>query len=188
MAEDVDLETRTGLPDALTELVREHPRDLWQSHAAFDGLTRFWLDRHILFRRLLAQIQEETQAMLDRRVDPDRATRRVARSAQLVLSELHAHHRIEDSAYFPRLETLEPRLTRGFYILDHDHHALDGHLTRLAETTNRLIRAEPIARHARAGDLVGAVSGFERLLDRHLVDEEELVVPILLKHGQALGA
>ena len=33
------------------------------------------------------------------------------------------------------------------------------------------------------GDLNEALLGFDKLLDRHLVDEEELVVPVLLKYG-----
>ena len=54
-----DLDRRTGLPDALCVLLRDYPRDLWQSHAQFDGLIRFWLDRHALFRTLLGRLDAD---------------------------------------------------------------------------------------------------------------------------------
>ncbi|MGC9420584.1 MAG: hemerythrin domain-containing protein, partial [Rhodovulum sp.] len=132
MTDDLKLGRRAGLPDSLRVLLDEHPRDLWESHDNFDGLTRFWLERHLMFRALIERIAGESRAIADRRADPERATRATARFAQLLLSELHGHHRIEDLHYFPRLAALEPRLQRGFDILDHDHHALDGHLAALA--------------------------------------------------------
>lgn len=188
MAQETTLDTREGLPDALRVLLEEHPRDLWASHGNFDGLTRFWLDRHLMFRTLVDRLSAESRAIVDRSAPPERAVRGTARFAQLLLSELHGHHRIEDLHYFPRLAALEPRLHRGFEILDRDHHALDGHLNALAETTNRLIRAEPIRQRACAATLEATLSQFGRFLDRHLVDEEDLVVPIILRHGAALDA
>ncbi|TCO69303.1 hemerythrin domain-containing protein [Rhodovulum euryhalinum] len=187
MTDALTLETRAGLPDALRVLLDEHPRDLWQSHAQYDGLTRFWLERHLMFRMLIDRIGLESRAILDRSAAPDRAVRNTARYAQILLGELHGHHQIEDKHYFPRLVAAEPRLARGFDILDGDHHALDGHLHGLAEATRRLIRAQPADLRDSAGMLDGTLAGFGRFLYRHLVDEEDLVVPILLTHGEALG-
>jgi len=187
MSEESTLETREGLPDALRVLLDEYPRDMWTSHGNFDGLTRFWLERHMMFRALIDRLTAESRAIVDRSAPPDRTIAATAKLAQLLLSELHGHHRIEDLHYFPRLATVEPRLHRGFEILDGDHHALDGHLASLADATNRLIRAEPIRQRAQAAALETTLVGFGRFLDRHLVDEEDLVVPIILRHGAALG-
>jgi len=181
-----DLDRRTGLPDALCVLLREYPRDLWQSHAQFDGLIRFWLDRHALFRTLLGRLDAETGGLSLRAGPPEQGLRNTAGLARMLIEELHGHHRIEDLHYFPRLARLEPRLERGFDILDRDHHALDTHLARLVETTNGLIRAEPDAVAQRAEELHDRLDGFGVFLDRHLVDEEDLVVPILLRHGASL--
>ncbi|MBK1634658.1 hemerythrin domain-containing protein [Rhodovulum adriaticum] len=186
MLEKTDLTARTGLPDALRTLLQDHPRDLWESHENFDGLTRFWMERHMMFRRLLAGMTTRTEALLDGNIAPERARHGLGQQAQMLLSQLHAHHRIEDVHYFPRLSALEPGLQHGFEILDHDHHALDEKLHALADATNRLLRAEPIRLTDRAGALHGELAGFSRFLDRHLLDEEELVVPIILKNGAEL--
>lgn len=186
MLDETDLARRTGLPDALRTLLRDYPRDLWEAHEHFDGLTRFWLERHLMFRTLLSRMRGATEDMVDRAADPDPTIRATGRYAQMLLTQLHGHHQIEDLHYFPQLAALEPRLARGFEILDHDHHALDGHLHRLADVTNRLLRAEPIRQRDRAAALHEALGAFDGFLDRHLVDEEDLIVPIILRHGAAL--
>ena len=188
MQDDTDLGHRKALPEALRVLARDYPRDLWQSHAAFDGLIRFWLERHAMFRALLDRLSQESAAIAKTDSGAAQELRNTARLGQALVSELHGHHQIEDLHYFPRLSRLEPRLERGFDILDRDHHALDGHLAHLADTTNALIRAEPILRRERADALQEVLFGFGVFLDRHLTDEEDLVVPILLRHGESLGS
>lgn len=181
----IDLDHRTGLPEALRVLLEQYPRDLWQAHHNFDGLTRFWLERHLMFRRLLAQLQDENRAFLDDRTEARQHGGRVQRLAGFLIDQLHGHHQIEDLHYFPELAAAETRLQRGFEILDADHHALDAHLHDLANETNRLLRA--IAEGQGARDAAGAMDDrlgrFAGFLDRHLTDEEDLVVPVILHHG-----
>lgn len=100
------------------------------------------------------------------------------------LQELHGHHSMEDHHYFPVLTVLDQRLERGFVILDADHHALDGHLNDLAEGTNAMLRglSEPDPKQA-TGALDNQLTGFAEFLDRHLTDEEDLVVPVILKYA-----
>lgn len=52
----LDLDLRTGLPDALRVLLKEFPRDGWDDHPGIEGLVRFWLDRHMMFRRIIARL------------------------------------------------------------------------------------------------------------------------------------
>jgi iron-sulfur cluster repair protein YtfE (RIC family) len=185
---------RKGLPDALQVLLREYPRDLWQEHRNFDGLIRFWLDRHLMFRRILEQLRDQGEGFIAGRVDPIRHGRNTARLAGTLINELHGHHQIEDHHYFPRLSGMEPRLKRGFALLDGDHHALDSHLEGLTERANALLQTlEPRAGRAlasKAGSEAGRLQEnyirFERFLDRHLIDEEDLIVPVLLRHGARL--
>jgi hypothetical protein len=75
-------------------------------------------------------------------------------------------------------------LERGFELLDADHHALDGHIHGLAGAANAFLQSvgQPGERD-RAGELNAALAGFETFLDRHLVDEEDLIVPVILKYA-----
>lgn len=186
MDEITSLDRRDRLPDALRELLQDYPRDIWESHANFDGLTRFWLERHLMFRELLDKLEQGAEAALDRRIDPQLYRHQTQRLAGMFLNQLHGHHMIEDHHYFPQLSALEPKLERGFAILDADHHALDAHIHGLAETTNVMLRADIAAFEAETGALHTALRGFGRFLDRHLTDEEDLIVPVILKHGAAL--
>lgn len=181
----LDLETRTGLPDALRVLLEQYPRDLWQSHSNFDGLTRFWLERHLMFRQILGELQAETQVFLDSNADARAHAGRTSQLAGFLINQLHGHHQIEDHHYFPKLAAADARLERGFGILDADHHALDSHLKGLTDDTNTLLRAINERRNATdaAGVLEKRLGGFGQFLDRHLTDEEDLVVPVILHHG-----
>lgn len=181
---DLTLETRAGLPDALRVLLAEYPREAWEADPGFSELIRFWLDRHLMFRRILEALSAEAEKRLDRQSDPARYAAHLARFGSMFVGELHAHHSIEDYQYFPRLKGLDPRLSRAFDILDKDHHALDAHLERFTEDANSTLQA--ISGGAEARDETGAIlhglRRFEGFLDRHLVDEEEVIVPVLLRH------
>lgn len=186
MSDLLSLDRRDGLPDALRVLLADYPRELWESHGNFDGLTRFWLERHLMFRELLARLRDEAEAAMDGNVDPRAYQRQTARLAGFFLNQLHGHHQIEDHHYFPQLSALETRLARGFEILDADHHVLDAQIHALADHTNRLLQADPGALTDPAGALHGALERFTPFLNRHLEDEEELIVPVILKHGHSL--
>lgn len=182
-----DLEHRTGLPDALRVLAETLPREDWERHPNFDGLTRFWMERHLMFRDLVARLSEGAEARLDGRIEPGRHAAETSRYAGFLLSQLHGHHQIEDLHYFPVLQRLDARLDRGFAILDADHHALDGHIRGLAETANAyLSRWDGADAADRAGDLHAALDRFGGFLGRHLTDEEDLVVPVILTYAPEL--
>jgi iron-sulfur cluster repair protein YtfE (RIC family) len=187
---DLTLGRRTGLPDALRVLVEQYSREAWEAHPNFTALTRFWLDRHLGFRRMQGVLTVETRGFLDRDRDPQAYAGGLARLAGMLLNELHGHHAIEDHHYFPLLRDLDPRLTAGFDLLDADHQVLDGAIHALATSTNRVLGA---LFDGQPGDLAAAgldteLAAFARLLDRHLLDEEELVVPVILDHpGARLG-
>lgn len=181
-----DLAHREKLPDALRVLLEHYPRALWESHQNFDGLTRFWLERHLMFRRALAQWQDDTRGFLDQGRDARAHGQMTARIGGFLINELHGHHQIEDAHYFPTLAAAETRLAHGFDLLDADHHALDSQLAALTDAANTHLRAlqdRNADTKASAGAMLKRLDGFERFLDRHLVDEEELVVPVILHHA-----
>ncbi|MGR3540394.1 MAG: hemerythrin domain-containing protein [Hasllibacter sp.] len=177
---DLSLENRDGLPDALRVLLADHPREGWRAHPEFGPLTRFWLERHLGFRRLLGMLRADARAALDGAA-PDRA--RLSRLGGTFLNELHGHHSIEDHHYFPRLAALAPELERGFALLDADHHRLHDELAAFARGANAVLRA-PDPRDP-LGRFEADLTRMDRFLDRHLTDEEELVVPVILRAGEA---
>lgn len=176
---------RAALPDALRVLLAEYPRDGWQAHRNFQGLVSFWLERHMMFRKLMEMMRADTQGVLDRTVDPQQYAARLSRYGGMFVQQLHGHHTIEDTQYFPVLAHKEPRIEKGFAILEGDHHALDGHLDRFVKGANAVLQRidDRAVIQTRAGRFHDDLQHLESLLDRHLLDEEELIVPVILRHG-----
>ncbi|PJJ86295.1 hemerythrin HHE cation binding domain-containing protein [Brevirhabdus pacifica] len=204
MMESLPLRDRDGLPDALRTLLADYPREAWEQHPQFTGLVQFWLERHMMFRQLEELMGRDLQAVLERQADPAISARRLGRFGGMLVQQLNGHHQIEDLHYFPLLTELEPRLERGFEMLERDHDALDGLLAEFAREANSAIVA--MAGHgslpvhgpggsgpqgdAREGALddprpavdrfASQLESFRSLLERHLLDEEDLVVPVIL--------
>lgn len=179
-----DIAQRAGLPEHLRVLARRHPRAQWRAHPNFSDLTAFWLDRHLSFREVMARMQSATELQL---AEPQaRFVPQIARYAGFFLDQLHEHHGIEDHHYFPRLSAFDRRLARGFEMLDADHHALDTHMSALAGAVNALIAAHHDGKPPEAGALRASLARFAPFLDRHLEDEEEIIVPVLLEYGHEI--
>lgn len=185
-AQTLALAERDGLPEALKVLLAEYPRAAWEAHPQFSGLVQFWLDRHLMFRRLLEHLRVDAEARLDQSLSHEAYAPRLSRFGSMLVGQLHGHHQIEDQHYFPQLRVLDARLERGFDMLDRDHQALDGLLDRFADSANAVLRAEEdVAARDAAGVFHRDLAGFAALIDRHLSDEEDLIVPVILKNGPA---
>lgn len=184
---DLTLENRNGLPDALRVLLDAYPRQGWTQDPGFDGLIRFWLDRHLMFRRIMAEMQSSTELLLDRKAGAQQFAGQVSRYGGMFVNGLHEHHTIEDTYYFPKLQQKDTRVAKGFDILDADHHALDGHLSAFVDAANGVLGRldDRGLLQTNAGAFKDRLTEMERLLNRHLTDEEELIVPVILKYGSA---
>lgn len=158
----------------------------WRDHPNYAGLAAFWQQVHRGIRSEGGQLRTLLDGFRDGRHDP--ALFEAAFSAQMrrYLGHLDFHHRIEDDVYFPRFRTLDDRLVAGFDLLETDHRIIHERLDQVARSGGDLlgavrtrpgdVRRELDAHAASAEDLIG-------LLDRHLDDEEDLVIPAILKHG-----
>lgn len=175
----LDLATRTHLPPELLALHADWAREGWADAPGFHGLAAFWLDRHLGFRSLLGGLIADAGAVVDRRMDPAAFAPRLSRMGGRLVQELIGHHQIEDEAYFPKLAALEPRLARGFDLLDADHHALHALIDRFVTGANGVLQDRSGGGVAHFAD---ALADFDRLLLRHLTDEEDLIIPVVLKH------
>ena len=185
--ENLSLAERKALPDALRVLLEEYPRDAWESDPGFDGLVRFWLDRHLMFRRLMAEMKGGAESLLDRKIAPDQYVALTSRYGGMFVQGLHEHHTIEDKYYFPKLVTKDARIEKGFTILDQDHHDLDEFLAAFVQRANDVIgdRGDRDKLQTSTGRFRDELAKLEGLLDRHLMDEEDLIVPVILRHGSA---
>ena len=185
--ENLALKDRKQLPDALRVLLEDYPRLTWESDPGFDGLIRFWLDRHLMFRRILTEMRSGTEALLDRRKAPDRYAAMVSRYGGMFVNGLHEHHTIEDTHYFPKLVTKDVRIEKGFTILDQDHHDIDEFLQAFITRANDVIQTsdDRDKLQTAAGAFQTELTTLERLLNRHLTDEEDLIVPVILRYGSA---
>ncbi len=183
--EELGLVDRKGLPDALQVLLRDYPRADWTADPGFNELIAFWLDRHLMFRRLMDEMRKGTEGLLDRSIAPDRYATLLSRYGGMFVQQLHAHHTIEDQHYFPILSAKDPRISRGFEMLDKDHHDLDERLSVFVSGANKVLsaRLDRTRLQDQAGLFHTTLAELERLLDRHLIDEEDLIVPVILKYG-----
>ncbi|MDD9923178.1 MAG: hemerythrin domain-containing protein [Boseongicola sp.] len=175
----------TPMPEEMQLLLSEYPRDAWAEHPNFKRATEQWMGAHQMFRKLAAVNRTETEAYLDKSRDPDDFAGRLSVYGNLLVRNLHGHHHWEDHSYFPELSAADPRFDAGLDILEKDHEALDSILDDFTRASNRVIKLIQLD-EAAARDEAGAVhkiaSSIEKLLERHLTDEEDLAVPIILHH------
>ena len=82
----------------------------------------------------------------------------------------------------------EPRLRRGFEILDSDHDAVHGGLARFTEESRALLHALTPEADKLSSDAQFAAEAlerdwttFHRDLRRHLDDEEDIVIPLMIE-------
>ncbi len=181
---DTRLESRSGLPDALRVLLEEFPREAWTADPGFTGMISFWLERHIMFRQFLNAILRDTHDVFSQTMEGATFARRLERYRAVLIADLKMHHRMEDAHYFPRMRHLDARISSGFDMLDKDHHAIDSELNLFGELGTQAIAALSKSDQAE-GEVANLLEGLQRLerfLDRHLTDEEELIVPVLLNN------
>lgn len=181
------LETRPGWPQDLRFLIEQYPREGWQAHANLGAMARFWLQRHDMFRDLGGSMQKATGEFRSGILTPSDFQRWFAPRLQFFLSNLHAHHHIEDFHYFPIFRAAEQRLVRGFETLEGDHESIHASIVTAVGAANALLEAMAGDADAmrRTGDRYAAES--EKLLAkllRHLEDEEDLIVPLILDRGE----
>ncbi len=181
----LSIHTRDGWPDEAATLLAQYPRDAWPDHPNFARSIDNWMGAHQGFRQLGRIVAAETEAYLDRRIGAEDYAPRLSRYGDLLVRNLHGHHTWEDRSFFPEIRAADRRFDQGLETLESDHGVLDQTIERLTREANRVLKLtqldEPQAR-TEAGGLHDTATRIEAFLQRHLTDEEDLIVPILLHH------
>ena len=181
------LATRGGLPEEIAYLRATYPAPDWRTHRNFGELSAFWLQVHASLRDHGAGLQRTTLAFREGRLDVAGFQRFFVPHLNQFLQHLNAHHQIEDSAYFPKFRALDRRMEIGFDLLENDHHVIHDALLASADRARGLLAAMPRdddTRRRAADHYADGADALLALLLRHLADEEDLVIPAMLDHGE----
>lgn len=173
------------MPREMQILLDDYPRDSWEAHPGFKEKTRHWLGAHLMFRRLSERVRLDTENYLDGDIAADDFAGRLSYYGGALVGNLHGHHGWEDHSYFPELSAADARFDAGLEVLEKDHADLDLVLDSFTRTANRAIKLTQLDEtqtREEAGKLHAASETIEAFLKRHLSDEEELAVPIILHH------
>lgn len=176
---------QTEMPQEMRFLFDQYPRDSWEAHPGFKEKTRHWLGAHQMFRRVAERVRLDTETLLDRGMGLEDYAGRLSYYGGNLVGNLHGHHGWEDRSYFPELSAADPRFEAGLEVLEQDHADLDRVLDDFTRTANRLIKLSALDEtqaHEEAGQVHATAATIEAFLKRHLTDEEELAVPIILHH------
>lgn len=177
---------RTGLPPDMAYLLPDFPKPSWTAHVNYGELAAFWLHVHEHLRGSGGQLQ---QVLAQGVVEEDAAAfqRAFVPRFNAFLQHLTQHHQIEDVAYFPKFRRLDPRMVAGFDLLESDHHVIHDALEASLASARNLIAALPGGGDPTRFALDAHRDASDTLLDllhRHLADEEDLVLPAMLRYGE----
>lgn len=179
------IQNRDKLPTEFQTLLADYPRDVWPDHPNFARSIQNWLGAHQMFRNLGEKMVRIGEKLVDKQIEPEKYADALSYYGSRFVGNLHGHHHWEDSTYFPELMAADPRFERGLEMLETDHEALDNVLDRFTKSGNRtleLLQRGEAKGVEEARTLLGHSRTIRKFLSRHLSDEEELVVPILLHH------
>jgi len=182
-------DANTGWPAELGFLLERHPRATWPT--ARSATVAFWLDVHERLRRDAAGLDAAGAEYRAGRSSPAQLAVIAAPRLRGLVAAMHGHHQIEDFDYFPEFRRAEPRLAAGFDRLEREHAALNRSVdTALAALAELRAAAERTTEPSSASTLklagqryVDAAATLSAELLRHLHDEENLVVPLLLERA-----
>jgi hemerythrin-like domain-containing protein len=177
------LDARCGWPPDLRLLIDRYPREVWQGHANLGAMAQFWLSRHDMFREIGTALDDAVTAFRNGSATAQDFRGWFPSRLQFFLQQLHSHHQVEDLHYFPVFQAAEARLAHGFDVLENDHEAIHHAIGMTVEAANAFLRTPVNLAEAlrETGEAYATTSdALLRQLRRHLADEEDLVIPLIL--------
>lgn len=172
---------RAGLDASLRALLPASTREDWPRHASYAGgaehlraIHRAMLQNSANATNALAALAEGRIAPAERKAVAGQARKTGAE----VAAHLHAHHHIEDEQLFPQFARARPKIVRPLALLEADHRVLNA----AGSVFDRALRDFPAAdAEPAAYDRVAAAAAeLDRVMRRHIADEEDIVIPVYL--------
>ncbi len=176
---------RQGLPEEMQILLRDYPRDAWPDNPHFARSIQNWMGAHEMFRRLGDINRKECENYLDDKRSAHEFAARLSHYGGLLVQNLHGHHTWEDRDFFPELSRADSRFDQGLETLESDHVELNKVLELFTSSANRVIKLAQLDENLvrdEVGQLHDCTEEIKKFLARHLRDEEDLVVPIIIHH------
>lgn len=181
------LKHREGLPESLAYLRSTYPRSSWPKHRNFGELSSFWLQTHQALRFEGAQLGDAVAEFRSGARNAAGLQPRLAPQISQFLQQLHAHHEIEDFAYFPKFRALDERMVAGFDLLERDHEIIHKAILDSARSAQGFLAVVGHGKNASLKAVESYSADADRLLAlllRHLSDEEDLIIPAMLHYGE----
>ena len=163
-------------------LYNKLPPDKWFG-ADYAYKTSGWLKVHTNIRKRQRILMQISDAYISGEFDWSEYRSQILKRINMHVLKLHQHHGVEDEGFFPEFVSMYPKLAPAFEILGHDHEYLNELLDKLQIQNDMLARSE-VEDKALAEELHKTLVAVTDLLQQHLTDEEDLVIPILgLRQG-----
>ncbi|WP_367108961.1 hemerythrin domain-containing protein [uncultured Psychrobacter sp.] len=158
-------------------LYEKLPPDQWFS-ADYAYKTSGWLKVHTNIRKRQRILTQISDAYMSGEFDWTEYRSQILKRINMHVLKLHQHHGVEDEGFFPEFVSMYPKLAPAFEILGHDHEYLNELLDTLQAQNDQLARSDTEDK-ALAKELHDTLVAITDLLQQHLTDEEDLVIPIL---------
>lgn len=158
-------------------LYNKLPPDQWFS-ADYAYKTSGWLKVHTNIRKRQRILMQISDAYQNGEFDWAEYRSQILKRINMHILKLHQHHGVEDEGFFPEFVSMYPKLAPAFEILGKDHDYLNALLDELQIQNDALARSE-VEDKALAKELHETLVKVTDLLQQHLTDEEDLVIPIL---------
>ncbi|TLY52369.1 MAG: hemerythrin domain-containing protein [Gammaproteobacteria bacterium] len=172
---------RTQLDAELRAQLPASTREAWPRHANYAQGAKHLQDIH---RAMLANSEGMTR-VLTALAEGHVATAQIAAAAKNahdvarhVVDHLHTHHRIEDEQLFPQFARWNPKISRPLALLEADHRVLNA----AGSVLDQALRSYPkaAAQATEYARVAQAAAQLDRVMRRHIADEEDIVIPAYL--------
>ncbi len=180
---------RAPMPDAQKILFQDYPRDAWSEHPNFKQKTMNWMNAHQGFKGLAEICCGAVEFGLDKKWSEEKVAQYLGYYGNMMVQSLHGHHNWEDRSFFPEIIAADSRAEAGLDLLESDHQELDMRLDTITHQANRVLKLtdlDPTQLQDELGLLQPELKALGKLLERHLEDEEDLIVPIII-HNKLRG-